>query len=76
MNLRDAKSSFCVDALFYWLFKRVMLFVIRADWKEGFPFHRRCQVFSSVSAQQNHCTDGDLGHAFLLLCRPQVGTPF
>lgn len=67
MNLRDAKSSFCVDALFYWLFKRGMLFVIRADWKGGFPFHRRCQVFCSVSAQQNRSTGGGLGHAFLLL---------
>lgn len=31
MNLRDAKSSFFVDALFHWFFKHGILFVIRAD---------------------------------------------
>lgn len=30
MNLRDAKSSFFVDAMFCQLFKHGMLFVIRA----------------------------------------------
>lgn len=80
MNLRDAESRFFVDALFYWLFKHGMLFVIRADEKGGFPFHRRRWVFCCVSAWQYYSTNGDLGRALPLLmellCRPPLGTQF
>lgn len=41
--------------------------VIRADKNKGFLFQRRCCLFHCTPAWQKDNTDGDLGHASLLL---------